>query len=211
MTVHLLPPLRGILVLVLGCIALIVVICTSRHWKYVLRDSLLNSTLLIGFGLLVSPRLFATVLTFIPGVLALVIAISSWAYSDLLANLDKPPSYINLYPTRRRTVVLVGLSLVVIIHLVMSWREQAYVRTAKLLDVAAIEASARRSQSALKHLEMLKANAKAPLQGYELIEACGSVLRLAELDGVQISLPHPSDTICRSASTYRTTNLRQSN
>jgi hypothetical protein len=209
--IFLLPYASTVVVLLLGCIALLVVVTTARHWKYVLRDSLLNTALLIGFALLINWRAVATVLAFVPGVLASVIAISSWVHSDLLANLERPPRYITLYPTRRRSLIVLGFAVVAIVHMVMNWREQAYVRTSKLLDVAAIEAIAHRSQNASRHLEALKARSEAPLQGYDLIEACGSVIRLAELDGVRAELPHPTSTICRSASTYSTPSLRQSN
>jgi hypothetical protein len=209
--VYLINPLIYLGILAAGCIALAVVICKSRHWRYVLSDALLNTALLVGSALLVShgSRFAVLLLVLVPSVLATVIAISSRAHSQRLLNLDAPPKYIRLYPTKPRTLVLMSLLMLIAIQQLVEWRERTDIQTAKLLDVAAIEAVASRSPNASSYLAAFKSKNGAQLNGKDLIEACGTVIRLAERDAVQVMLPHPTGSICRSAASYGSISSRQ--
>jgi hypothetical protein len=208
---YLLNPLIYLGILAAGCIALAVVIRTSRHLRYVLSDAVLNTALFMGSAFLVSYRssFTAFLLPLVPSVLATAIAISSWGQSQRLLNLDAPPKYIRLYPTKPRTIVLMGLLTLIAIQQLVEWRERTDIQTAKLLDVAAIEAVASRSPNASSYLTAFKRKNGAQLSGKNLIEACGGVVRLAESDAVQVLLPHPTGSICRSAASYGKISSRQ--
>ena len=196
----LIPPL----VLLIGAIALVVVFGVSRHWRTALLNALINATLTVGLAyLLLLGTLGIVTWALYPGVLAVFLAAGSKSHATDLANLNKPPQYVRLYPTNKLSLLLTVCFAVVAAQRACVWRDEAELEVSKLVDPMAVLDVAEKSPRARAYMkEYFAQNRREEIASKDLIQVCGSVLRLAELDGARATLPHPADQICRSSNTY---------
>ena len=189
--------------IILGSVALVVVIKKAVHWRYVLRDSLINMALGLGFAFLILPQYWYLLLALGPGALAGAIAYGSYSHASALESLHAPPQYLRLYPRNTKVLLAIGLLVIIAIQQVFAWRKQTEIQVARLIDASAVMTLADRSPRARKYLaQYFTKHSRSTISEDHLIDVCGVVVRLAESDGVQTALPYPAEKICRSSPTY---------
>lgn len=189
-----------------GAVALTAVFA-SAHWRVALRNALINATVAVGCAyLLLANTLGVLTLVAFPGVLAAFIAAGSWSHARTLAGGDVPPRYVRLYPVSNVSLLLVVCLAGAALQRACAWREEAELEVSKLIDPIEVLNLAQNSPRARAYVDSyLARNRTKEIASRDLIQVCGSVLRLAESDGARATLPHPADRICRSSQTYNST------